>query len=161
VNPIIGAGFKSFWSGERMARIWVDFPGIVQAHNGYINLYLEGGFIGLMLLAGLLLSGAFKIKQRAIAGDDFALLRLTFWIILLLYNYSEASFTQIGLLWTLTLLVVTNPVGQPAARPVYAVAPRTVAVPSLVPARTVKPVSARARERQVPSAPEQRQLQRF
>jgi exopolysaccharide production protein ExoQ len=144
VSPIIGAGFKSFWSGARMERIWIDFPGIIQAHNGYINLYLEGGIIGLLLLAAVLLSALFKIKRLAVAGDDFALVRLTFWIIALLYNYSEASFTQIGLLWTLTLLVVTDGIRLPAARPVYAPLPKTVANPSLVPVRTRKPLPARA-----------------
>jgi exopolysaccharide production protein ExoQ len=114
LNPVIGAGFKSFWAGDRMTRIWMDFPGIVQAHNGYIETYLEGGFLGLMFLAYMLLSGLRRIKRHLIDGDDFARVRLTFLVIVLLYNFSEAAFTQLSLLWIVTLLVVAE--GTPMSR---------------------------------------------
>jgi O-antigen ligase len=107
-NPLVGAGFKSFWAGDRMARIWVDFPGIVQAHNGYIETYLEGGFVGLALLAAMLLFGLQGIKQGVCRGDSFARLRLAFFGVTLFYNFSEAAFTQLSLLWLVTLLVVTE-----------------------------------------------------
>lgn len=106
LNPMIGAGFKSFWAGDRMRQIWVDFPGIVQAHNGYIETYLEGGFVGLFVLAALLFAGLRNIKRHLLAGDDFARVRLTFWVVTLFYNFSEAAFTQLSLLWIVTLLVL-------------------------------------------------------
>jgi O-antigen ligase len=118
VNPWIGAGFKSFWAGERMTRIWRDFPGIVQAHNGYIETYLEGGVIGLGFLAMMLLWGLQKMKQHLAEGEDFARVRLTFLIVTLFYNFSEAAFTQLSLLWIVTLLVVTE--GLPMMRPASA-----------------------------------------
>jgi exopolysaccharide production protein ExoQ len=106
INPIVGAGFKSFWAGDRMTEIWRDFPGIVQAHNGYIETYLEGGLLGLLVLAALLVAGFRKIKRGLLAGDRFAGVRLTFWAITLFYNFSEAAFTQLSLLWIVTLLVI-------------------------------------------------------
>jgi O-antigen ligase len=106
INPVFGAGFKSFWEGDRMVRIWRDFPGIVQAHNGYIETYLEGGVVGLIFLSVMLYSGFCGIKARLAEGEAFGRLGLTFWIVTLIYNFSEAAFTQLSLLWIVTLLVV-------------------------------------------------------
>ena len=108
INPFFGAGFKSFWAGERMATIWRDFPGIVQAHNGYIETYLEGGIAGLICLGALLVSGLRSIKRQILTGDSYARVRWTFLVITLFYNFSEAAFTQLSLLWIVTLLVVTD-----------------------------------------------------
>ena len=121
---MFGAGFKSFWSGERMERLWESLPGIVQAHSGYVELYLNGGLVGLAFLTILLLTGFSRIKQRLMAGDDYARVQLTFWVITLVYNFSEASFNQLSLLWIVTLLIVAErPIAaSAAARDVAAVA---------------------------------------
>jgi hypothetical protein len=68
----------------------------------------------------MLLAGFRKIKTPFIQGDPYARLRLTLWLIVLFYNFSEASFTQIGILWCLTLLVIaegTTPLLAAAAAP--------------------------------------------
>ena len=114
VSPVFGAGFKSFWMGDRMARLWVKFPGIIQAHNGYIETYLEGGAVGVLLLGGVLLAGLRKIKRGLVAGERFAPLRLAFWFVVVLYNFSEAAFTQLSLLWIVTLLVIIEGPSLPA-----------------------------------------------
>ena len=39
-NPLFGAGFESFWLGDRLKSMWAEFyfkPN--QAHNGYIEVY--------------------------------------------------------------------------------------------------------------------------
>jgi O-antigen ligase len=109
VSPLFGAGFKSFWAGERMTRMWNAIGAhIVQAHNGYIEVYLECGAVGVALLVVMLLAGFRRIKTPLIQGDSYARLRLTLWLLVLFYNFSEASFTQIGILWCLTLLVIAE-----------------------------------------------------
>jgi O-antigen ligase len=138
LNPMFGAGFKSFWVGDRMRQIWANFPGIVQAHNGYIETYLEGGFVGLLVLTILMLSGLRNIKRHLVAGDDFAPVRLTFWVVALFYNFSEAAFTQLSLLWIVTLLVLMESPGQ------------TIAATNLrlgIPAGTTHPVTSRWQRR--------------
>ncbi len=109
VSPLFGAGFKSFWAGERMTRMWNAIGAhIVQAHNGYIEVYLECGAVGVALLVIMLLAGFRRIKAPFIQGDPYARLRLTLWLLVLFYNFSEASFTQIGILWCLTLLIIAE-----------------------------------------------------
>jgi len=57
-NPMIGTGFESFWLGPRLDKIWSVYwwhPN--EAHNGYIEVYLNLGWIGVSLLAVLMVSG--------------------------------------------------------------------------------------------------------
>lgn len=118
VSPLFGTGFLSFWTGDRMARLWVDLPGIVQAHSGYVETYLNLGLVGLLLLAAVVLSSVRRIKAHLQAGDDFSRLRITFVAISLFYNYSEASFNSLSLLWLVMLLVLAE-----APKPLAAVSP--------------------------------------
>jgi O-antigen ligase len=117
-NPLIGVGFKSFWAGERMAKLWVDLPGIVQAHNGYIETYLEGGLIAVSLLMALLLTGVRAANRRTVLGDNLGQVQLTFLVVTLAYNCSEAAFTQRSLIWLITLVAVLPTVSsaQPSLR---------------------------------------------
>ncbi|MGB0001604.1 MAG: O-antigen ligase family protein, partial [Candidatus Acidiferrales bacterium] len=52
-NPLIGAGFESFWLSPRvydtLARLFPGLP-LNEAHNGYIEVYLELGWVGLGLI---------------------------------------------------------------------------------------------------------------
>jgi O-antigen ligase len=123
LNPLIGAGFKSFWAGERMAEVWRQFPGIVQAHSGYIETYLEGGIIGVILLTAVFGSALARIKRAVLADNMFARVRFTFLFIALLYNFSEAAIMQLSLLWLVTLLIVVE-----SPEPITASAPVVTAV---------------------------------
>ena len=147
VSPLFGAGFKSFWAGERMARMWTAIGAhILQAHNGYIEVYLECGAVGVALLVVMLLAGFRKIKTPFIQGDSYARLRLTLWLIVLFYNFSEASFTQIGILWCLTLLVVAEGL-TPLLAAAAAAAPQAAALqPALLTHKWVAHPSIGARQ---------------
>jgi O-antigen ligase len=147
VSPLFGAGFKSFWAGERMARMWSAIGAhILQAHNGYIEVYLECGAVGVALLVVMLLAGFRKIKTPFIQGDPYARLRLTLWLIVLFYNFSEASFTQIGILWCLTLLVVAEGL-TPLLAAASAAAPQAAALqPALLTHKWVAHPSIGARQ---------------
>src|SRR6266481_1626715 len=53
-NPIVGTGFESFWLGERpqqLEGIFFFIPN--EAHNGYLETYLNLGSIGLFILIAL------------------------------------------------------------------------------------------------------------
>jgi exopolysaccharide production protein ExoQ len=109
-NPVIGTGFMSFWSGDRMAVIWarIGATGVNQAHNGYLEQYLNLGYIGVALIGMLILSGILKIRKHLAVEYSPAMLRLCFVAIAILYNYTEASFYGINNIWLLTLLGVID-----------------------------------------------------
>ena len=98
-NPFIGTGYQSFWLGPRLQQVWWLYGGkINEAHNGYIDVYLNLGFIGLFLLIGFLLASYLTIWKRLRPFSSLGSLTLAVWTILIFYNFTEAAF-QGGLLW--------------------------------------------------------------
>ena len=67
INPLLGAGFESFWLGDRLKTMWDKWtfrPN--EAHNGYLETYLNLGLIGLFLLIALLIATFWKSSSRAL-----------------------------------------------------------------------------------------------
>jgi len=109
-NPIVGTGYESFWLGPRLQQIWKVFGGINEAHNGYLEIYLNLGLIGVFLLCGLLIASYRKIGKQLTSSPPLASLNLAFWTIMLFYNMTEAGFRS-GLMWiTFLLAAITIPV---------------------------------------------------
>lgn len=103
-NPLVGTGYRSFFLGARLQEFWRTFPGINEAHNGYLDLYLNLGIIGLVLFLGFLMASYRTIWDRARTDSPFASFGLAIWTALLFYNVTEAAFDG-GLLW-LTLMLI-------------------------------------------------------
>jgi len=58
VNPLFGVGSYSFWIGERADRLAAHFGSFInEAHNGYLDLYLNVGLVGVCLCAAILAAG--------------------------------------------------------------------------------------------------------
>lgn len=102
-NPIIGTGYESFWLGPRLQTIWAVVGPINEAHNGYLDIYLNLGAIGLFLLVGVLLASYRTICKRMTSFPALASLGMAIWTVLLFYDVTEVAFKN-GLLW-LTLLL--------------------------------------------------------
>jgi exopolysaccharide production protein ExoQ len=108
-NPVFGAGFEGFWLGERLDIIWEMWPWQpLQAHNGYIETYLNLGYVGLFLLIAMLLSVLGKINRDLVTNFEFARLRLTFLIVIVIYNYTEAAFVALHPIWTVFYIIAIN-----------------------------------------------------
>lgn len=108
-NPLLGTGYESFWLGPRLEWFWTQsgLGRINEAHNGYLEVYLNLGAMGLLFLTCLLAGTYRKICRGVKEGDRLAFLALAFWTILLFYSMTEAGFRS-GLLWA-TFLLVTLP----------------------------------------------------
>ena len=105
VNPIVGAGFMSFWTGARMEEVWrLLGAGINQAHNGYLEQYLNLGYIGVAFIAVIMLSGLLRVRRHLSVDPAAGMLRLCFIVTAVLYNYTEASFYGMNNIWLLLLL---------------------------------------------------------
>jgi exopolysaccharide production protein ExoQ len=104
---LLGAGYGGFWIGSLGHQLWEIFswrPG--QAHNGFIDVYIDLGVIGLILL-GIVCISTFRSMVRSIAFDsDWGRFRLVMFIMILIYNYTESSFIKpTSLLWVVFLLI--------------------------------------------------------
>jgi exopolysaccharide production protein ExoQ len=136
-NTLLGAGYASFWLGDRLSALWARFwwqP--TQAHNGYLEVYLNLGALGLALLAAFLLT-SYRRVWRPGTTLDFLSLSLAIWTVTLLRNMTEASFLA-GPFWVLLLL---GSVVLPAQ------ARRSVASETATPDRTWTPLASDATTR--------------
>jgi exopolysaccharide production protein ExoQ len=93
INPLLGTGFESFWLGKRLDNLWRTLGwNANEAHNGYLETYLNLGIIGLFLLLGLLLATYGKACWSLLSNPDWGRLRLGFLIAMVLYNWTESGF---------------------------------------------------------------------
>jgi O-antigen ligase len=107
ISRLLGAGFNSFWSGDRLAVVHEKL-GIIQAHNGYLETYLNGGVIGVALLLIVLVTASKRIQREIVQGDFMARGRFAIVVLAFLYNLTEAAFNKMGLVWFLLLLAVVR-----------------------------------------------------
>ena len=101
VNPLLGTGFQSFWLTPGMMERY-DF--INEAHNGYLETYLNCGSIGVfLLLASIVLTGN-RLKREVLRGNSFATLLFSFLVVIVFYNLTEAVFGRLNLTWFVFLV---------------------------------------------------------
>jgi exopolysaccharide production protein ExoQ len=108
-NPIFGMGFESFWLGKRLEMLWQEFfwhP--LQAHNGYIETYLNLGWVGVALLIGQFVGTFQKIQRQLTKSFEFGRLRLAFLLAIIVYNYTEAAFATVNFVWTMFFLIAID-----------------------------------------------------
>jgi O-antigen ligase len=109
-NPLVGTGYESFWLGSRLARFWViddaTYLGIQEAHNGYLEVFLNIGWIGIALLAIVILNGYRNLIATLRSDPYLGALGLGFFVAELNYNFTEAGFRMMCPLWFFFLLSV-------------------------------------------------------
>ena len=107
-NPWIGTGFESFWLGSRlnfMRTALPNFP-INEAHNGYVEIYLNLGWAGICFIALLLVAGYKSIISSLRQDPKKGSLFLGFLLCTLFYSLSEAGFRPLTISWFFLLLVI-------------------------------------------------------
>lgn len=119
-NPWIGTGFTSFWLGRRLDEIWSLYwwkPN--EAHNGYLGVYLNLGWIGLGMLGALLVTGYRNVVESLRRNAEEGSLQLGFLVVALVYNVTESAFRMLIPVWILLLWAVMR-VPEPRAVEVVA-----------------------------------------
>jgi O-antigen ligase len=107
-NPLLGAGFESFWLGPRlqfMLNALVNLP-INEAHNGWIEVYLNLGWAGLCFIALLIITGYKSITSHIRQDPEKSSLFLGFLLCALFYSFSEAGFRFLTVSWFFLLLII-------------------------------------------------------
>lgn len=105
-HPILGVGFGGFWTSQTEAEIMVN-----EAHNGYLAVLLELGFVGFLITSMFLLSFAWKAAQAMTYDYDWASLCICFLLMATVHNISESSFDSFTrhLMAMILFLAVTLP----------------------------------------------------
>ena len=124
-NPIVGSGYESFWLGERLQKIGdLTSNGIQEAHNGYLEIYLNLGWMGLFFLGLVIVTGYRKVALAVRRDPVTGKLRFAYFVLALIYNFTEAGFKMMNPVWIFFLLAImvapTPAVAEsPATQPIY------------------------------------------
>jgi hypothetical protein len=108
-NPLVGAGFESFWlSPSIRERLLVMFQGLPlnEAHDGYIEVYLNLGWIGLGLMVLVLLDGYRRAVKAFRREPGLGGLLLAYVLTAITYSITEAGFRMLSPNWIFFLLAV-------------------------------------------------------
>ena len=109
-DPVVGAGYDIFWNTEA-GRAASERWEVGQAHNGYLELYLSLGVVGLVILAGGILSGLFQIRRDLTGDYAAAVLKLAIVPTVVVYNWTEATFSGVSNMWLILCLGIFDLTG--------------------------------------------------
>ena len=107
LEPWLGTGYESFWLGDRAKYFWTKYyfhPN--QAHNGYIETYVNLGMVGVSLLALQIIVGYRNIVKAVRMRDPVGPLRFILFMIALIYNVTEAFFKVMHPVWIAFLIAI-------------------------------------------------------
>jgi exopolysaccharide production protein ExoQ len=108
-NRIVGAGFETFWVGPRVEEISRRIGGLQmtnEAHNGYIEAYLNLGYVGVSLIVLILAQGYFTAVDAFRRDPAVGGLLVAYVVTAVPYNVTEAGFRMLSLEWFSLLLSV-------------------------------------------------------
>lgn len=109
-NSVVGAGFESFWLGPRLQQIWRLYTmGLAEAHNGYVEIYVNLGWMGVALLALVIVTGYRAVVAAYRRDPQAGSLGLAFFVAGIVYNFTEAAFFRMmAPAWIFFLLGTTS-----------------------------------------------------
>lgn len=105
-NRLVGAGYESFWLGPRLETLWEAFPNLPvgQAHNGYLEIFLNLGWIGVTLLALLIATGYRNAIGAYRRDPDTGSLRIAYFLLVVVNGLTEGVFKMMSPPWIVFLL---------------------------------------------------------
>jgi O-antigen ligase len=92
----------SFWDDEQYQSRLPYWMVHGSAHDGYLEEYIGGGWIGIFFLVVMLLGVSFRVNNALKWDGDYGAFRLAVFSIFLIHNFSEcniAYMTPIGFLF--------------------------------------------------------------
>jgi O-antigen ligase len=107
-RPLLGYGYSGFWSEVSAASTGIDHlvgGMIMYAHNGYLEVLLSLGIVGLALTLAFLGLG---IRRAIYWSDRMGLWPLAFLLFFLLQNFTECSILLQDLEWAICVAVVVS-----------------------------------------------------
>jgi exopolysaccharide production protein ExoQ len=101
-NPVLGGGFGVFWTTEHR-----NIFQISGAHNGYLDVLLGVGFLGLIFLTGFLLSSVRSAYRELSRDFDWGILWIFVLLMLVIHNMGESSVDSFTSYQTAVVLFMT------------------------------------------------------
>jgi O-antigen ligase len=114
-SSLVGTGYESFWLGERLQEIWSAYwwqPN--EAHNGYLEVFLNLGGLGLCLLAFAFIASYGRAVAAVRAESAEGAFKYSYLVVWTVYNFTESVTRSFQPLWSLFLLMA---IAVPEAKP--------------------------------------------
>ncbi|HTF61282.1 MAG TPA: O-antigen ligase family protein [Edaphobacter sp.] len=105
-RALLGAGFETFWMGDRLATVWRFEPGIQEAHNGYLEVYANLGWVGVILLAAVIVTGYRNVLATYTRDRTLGSIKIAYFATSIIYSLTEAGFRMMSPVWLGFLLAV-------------------------------------------------------
>ncbi len=109
-TPILGFGYGGFWFSNLSAALWTRHQWRpVSGHNGYLDIFLDLGLVGLILFLFLLVQTYKKTAKAAGESGRFGQLCYVFFVMIVLHNITESTFIKpVSFLWILFLYMAVE-----------------------------------------------------
>ena len=79
-----------------------------EAHNGYLEIYLTLGLLGLFILAALIIAMFWKIRRELWRNFEWGRFRLGFLVAAVAYNWTEAGFKSLHPIWFMFYIIAVD-----------------------------------------------------
>lgn len=120
-NSTVGAGFESFWISPSVRKVqrtlsvagWYEklVRDLNEAHNGYIEMYLNLGWIGIWLIGFVLIDGYRRACKALQRDPELGSLLVAYIATVALYGITEAGFRTMTPSWIFLLLAFVSASG--------------------------------------------------
>ena len=129
-NEWVGTGYDSFWLGERLKLMWArHWWKPTGSHNGYLEMYINLGWIGIVLLCSLIVAIFRKIQMELLSNYDYGRFEMAVLIMALIYNLTEAAFKGTILVWFMLLLITVKMPARSQRAPAIRIIPSSPVLP--------------------------------
>ena len=106
-HPVLGSGYGGFWVPSLYSQLSPEVDnGPKEAHNGYLETFANLGLVGVALLACVIFQALRNATKTMQTDFEYGRLRLALLFMVLVMNYSEATFTVGNHLWWFGFLVI-------------------------------------------------------
>jgi O-antigen ligase len=121
LNPstLFGTGFENFWLPSRLDQMWRLYwwhPN--EAHNGYIEVFINLGVVGLVMLGVVIATSYRKVFGAVSRNPEEGGLWLAYFVIGLVYNFTESAIRIMHPVWIFFLLAIMAAPAVPASESV-------------------------------------------
>lgn len=111
-RPVLGYGYWGFWDGASPESLTIEHAmggKIMYSHNGYLEILLDLGIVGFLLMLAFLGTGVKRAYYWSEQGQSRARVwPLAFLFFFMLYNLGECSIFIQGLEWSICVAVIAG-----------------------------------------------------
>lgn len=113
-SEILGTGYGGFWELADEA-IWATL-GVHEAHSGYLEVYLGGGIVGIVIFSAFLLAHYRKAVREFQFAYEWGMFAVASFMMILVGNFTESVFIRTSSFFWNIMVFLTIVLSEPLLR---------------------------------------------